>query len=495
MPKVSLHLLGPPRIELNGENRLSMTGRALQRAAQLRYKAAVGVILVDRSTYNRAFRTFEFKQKRLALSGVNSAVFQVCGVKYQSEKTYGIEGLRAPLIGRSDEMEKLKQTLLQVGIDGGCLASIIGEAGVGKSRLISELKNFAFSPEYSGSPPLWLEGRCQEMGMTTAYWPFLRMLSSFFLSETDDLASGIDSLLGSLTEQGHLAPDQTEEIGPLLSTFLTAPLNGSQDASMNPADPKGLHFRRFQAMKLLFEALSKRQPLVLVFEDLHWADTVSLDLISSLMELLSSTSILLICVFRPEDEGKIHNLRDIASKKCRDRHTEIKLDKLTTQQSREMIDSLLYPNEIAPSVKELIATVSEGNPLYLEEVIRSLINSGALFRRDNSWSSQEVVSVVIASENILRIVQDRKDVLDGDARKALRHAAVIGSVFSWQALKAVSSPDTDLEKVLHILDIHDFVFEESTMPEREYSFKHVLVQKSVYRPFRVFSIRGRGSPA
>ncbi len=461
------------------ENRLSMTGRALQRASQLRHRAQTGVVLADRSTYKRAFRTFDFKQKRLTLTGVSSEVFLVSGIKHRPEKTSGIEGLRAPLIGRPDEMRQLKQTLLNVETDGGHFVSIIGEAGIGKSRIVSELRNYVFSPDYRGPSPLWLEGRCQEMGMTTGYWPFLNMLSSLFLSNGEDLASGITSLLRSIVYQGYLAKEQIEAMGPLFESLLS--IYGSQDDSIRSAYPREIQYRTFHAVKTFFTALSKQQPVVLVFDDLHWADTVSLDLLSLLMEAISSASLILICVLRPEADSRSRRIQDIAFKKCTDRYAELKLGRLTRRQSLEMFDSILHPNEIAPAAKQLIGTMSEGNPFYLEELIRSLINSGEIYREGNRWHSRREVPAVSASENVLRIVQDRTDVLKPESKNLLQDAAVIGSVFSWRILEEIASPEVNVDEIFHDLDNRDFIYEETTLPEKECCFKHVLIQRAIYQ--------------
>ncbi len=317
--------------------------------------------------------------------------------------------------------------------------------------------------------------------MTTGYWPFLNMSSSLFLSEGEDLAGGITSLLRSVVYQGYLTKEQTEKMGPLFGSFLSAPFYGSQDNSIRSADPREIQYRTFQAVKTFFTALSKRQPIVLVFEDLHWADTVSLDLLSLLMEAISSASLILICVFRSEADSRSRRIPETAYRKCTDRYSELKLDKLTRRQSLEMIDSLLHPNEIAPVVKELIGTMSEGNPFYLEELIRSLINSGEIYREENGWHSWKEIPAVSASENVLRIVQYRTDVLKPESRNLLQDAAVIGPVFPWRILEEIASPEVNPDEIFHDLDNRGFIYQEKTMPERECCFKHVLVQKAIYQ--------------
>jgi len=138
------------------------------------------------------------------------------------------------------------------------------------------------------------------------------------------------------------------------------------------------------------------QPLVLVFEDLHWADSLSLDLILLLMEMLTLAPMMLICVYRPEQDHKSWRIGSIASSKCLDRYTEIHLRELRPQESRRMVEELLRIDNLPERVKALILTKSEGNPFFVEEVIRSLIDSGIVYREGEVWAAKaEIESLAV----------------------------------------------------------------------------------------------------
>jgi predicted ATPase len=182
--------------------------------------------------------------------------------------------------------------------------------------------------------------------------------------------------LWELAAQGDLPAERVDEMGPLLGQLLSLRFASDWDDRLEHASPEQIKHQTFMAIRDFFVALARRQPVILVCEDLHWADSLSLDLISLLMGALTLAPLLLLCVYRPEREHKSWHLATVASRKCPERHTEISLRELTPPYSRRLLDSLLTLEKPHTWVTELILEKAQGNPFFVEEVVRSLIASG-----------------------------------------------------------------------------------------------------------------------
>jgi tetratricopeptide (TPR) repeat protein len=409
------------------------------------------------------------------------------------EKARGIEGLRAELIGRDQELARLQEALAEVQRGRGQMVTLIGEAGVGKSRLVAELKQLARSPNlHASSLPhgrgpdlLWLEGRCLELGMSASYWLFVDLFRAYFgfapEAEERQRAEHMVAALRELVERDDLTEERLEEIGPLLGNMLSLRFDTDWDQRLNNASPEQIKHQTFLAIRDLMLALAKRQPLILLCEDLHWADSLSLDVLSLLMESLTLAPILLLCVYRPEREHKCWHLATIASRKCPERYTEIALRELTPPQSRRLVESLLTIENLSASVKELILEKSRGNPFFVEEVVRSLIASGMVYREEEVWRAKAGIEAVSVPESVQSVILSRVDRLERELREVLERAAVIGRLFRRRLLERTTAQSTELERALWELEDQALIYQERVVPEEEYSFQHVLTQETIYQ--------------
>ena len=464
-----------------GKRAVSTSGTVIREATQLHYRARRDQILTDSVTYRRARGAFEFEPLQNNVSGFNQPAFEVIGSKSRPEKSYGIPGLKAPLTGRDDELQKLMVAVSEARAGRGQVALIIGEAGIGKSRLLAELRSHLLAPNRGKAPLLWLEGRCQESGMTTGYRPFFSALNDLFASEGDDAAAAVTANLRTMGNNGYLTEEQIDEIGPILGNLLGIHFGNVWDARLKPANPQEIKYRTFQALKELIVAVSKQKLLVLVLEDLHWADSLSMDLIAALMETQVDWPILLLCTFRPEWDAQSRRLSLVAARKCPDRYTEVNLRELNRRKSHKIFESLLHPNTISREIKELVVRMSQGNPFFLEETVRSLISTNAIYRDGETWQSRDALEAVGASEGILSITQARMDSLESAWKNVLQNGAVIGSHFEWSILKETCPSETNFEEAVLALENYGFIFEERSAFERVFAFKHDLVQHAVYQ--------------
>ena len=412
-------------------------------------------------------------------------------------KVRGIEGLRAELIGRDDEFAKLKESLTEVLKGQGQMVSLIAEAGIGKSRLVTELKEYIGSESANGNHQtamVWLEGRCLELGMTASYWPFIDIFHEYFAWSSEDnesaRAQSIVSSLGDMVKRGDLTQERSSETGPLLGNLLSVRFGNEWDEKLKRASPKQIQRQTFMAVGEFFSAIAKREPVILVFEDLHWADSLSLDLISVLMESLEQGSLFLLCVYRPEKEHKCWDLANIARRKCPEGYTELVLRELTPKQSARLVESLLTIENLPSSMKELILNKSQGNPFFVEEVIRSLIDRELVYQEGEDWKAREEISDLDVPDMVQSLVLARVDRLEADSKNVLEYASVIGPLFKYRLLEHLVEKNGDLEGYLSELKERDLVYEERTVPEVEYAFKHVLTQEAIYQSIFVRSRRG-----
>lgn len=466
---------------------ITLVGPVVNLAMYLAAQASEGQILIGESTYDLTRRAFEFGPLSMEIPDIDEpvAAYRVERLRLHPQKARGIEGLSAELVGRDEELSKLKAALAQVLAGRGQMASLIGEAGVGKSRLVAELKAHALHRGDEGPTPLWLEGRCLELGAAASYWPFIDILREYFMWGARDSnrrrRERIISALREMVERGDLSEERFEAMWPLLGLLLSVRLGDDMEERLKGNSPEQIRRRTFLAVHDFFVTLANRQPVVLVFEDLHWADSLSLDLISLLMEGLLLGPLFLLCVYRPDREHKCWHLGTIAAQKCRGRYTELRLRELTYQQSRRLVESLLVIEALPTSVKDLILDRSQGNPFFIEEVVRSLIEGGLVYRKGGFWRARGEIDSLVVPESVQSVILSRVDYLEEDWKYVLQIAAVIGLVFPRRVLEYAAQQQAALASSLWKLEDRALIYQERTIPEEEYSFKHVLTQETIYQ--------------
>jgi class 3 adenylate cyclase/tetratricopeptide (TPR) repeat protein len=473
-------------IELHGQKEYILRGQVANMAQRLVSKSKSGDIMVADATYRRTRRAFEFAPLSITTGGKEEpvAVYRVERLLAEPKKARGIEGLHAELIGRDDELSKLEDALDEVLQGRGQVVSLTGEAGVGKSRLVAELKSHLHAESQKGGA-IWLEGRCLEMGMSTSYRPFIDLFQEHFAWRFEDnetiRAVRIRESIEEMVETGELPSARMEEIGPFLGNLLSVQFGGEWDERLTAIDPQQIKHETFLAIRDFFIALSRQAPLILVFEDLHWADSLSIDVISLLMESVMAERLFLLCVYRPDTENRSWNLATIAERKCPGCCARLHLGELTPLESRQLVDSLLHIEELPAAVKDLILAKSQGNPFFLEEVVRSLIDSGMVFQEKDRWRAREELKTVEVPENIQSVILSRVDHLDEELKHVLQNASAMGRLFKRRVMEQLSQNKKHIDESLRALEHHELIYEEKAIPEEEYSFKHVLTQDTIYQ--------------
>ncbi|MBV7338078.1 AAA family ATPase [Chloroflexi bacterium TSY] len=484
-------------------------GPVVNQAIRLQMMAGPGETLIGKRTERFLQDTFVLTPQSVSseFPPQDADRYRLERLRRQLKRFFGERddrGRRQPsqLIGREMELAQIAQVLPMLQQQEGHLITIVGEAGIGKSRLIFELRQFLQqnhrseeqSQQSFASDVLCLEGRCLPLGMSASYWPVIDMLQAYLslyqakvlsLSSISDLVHPLQHLLTQLVSTNALTVMQCEDIGPLLGNLLAVQFGTDWDHRLQNAGPEQIRHQTLLALRDLFVALAHNQPMVLIFEDLHWADALSLDLVSLLMEVLDCTPILLVCAYRPETDAqnsasRTTRLETLALRKCADRHTPLHLRGLTAAQSRAMIGSLLPEGDPSDRLVDLVQAKGQGNPLFVEELIHALIESKVVYYEDQKWLVAGEIERLVLPDTVQMIVLGRVDRLPPETGNLLRLAAVIGRIFYRRVLAKVMPDAEFLEQGLNQLETEEFIYLERSIPEEEYSFKHILVQEAIY---------------
>ena len=394
----------------------------------------------------------------------------------------GREGYAADLIGRDVELACLETAIAELRRGRGGMVSIIGEAGVGKSRPIRELRILAAAGSRGEERPVWLEGRCLEMDMLPGYAPFIDMFQAHFgfrAEEPDqNRCSRVYAGLAEMVAGGALSEVRGEEVAPLLCNLLSLRSDQEGRTSFPEYNAEKLRQETFLAVRDVLLALGRQRPVILVFEDLHWADSLSLDLISLLMEAVRESPLLLLCAYRLDPGHRSAHLGAIAARKCRDQYTELRLSELSHDQSAQMVASLLHTASLPLSAREVILERCQGNPFSIEEVVQALLESGLLYAEGGVWLTRGRLDRSAVPGTIQQVIVGRMDRLDEGLRRLLLTASVIGRVFRRRVLE-MTAGQPNLDRDLWALEDRGLIYEERAVPELEYSFRHVLVQEAL----------------
>jgi len=466
-------------------------GEGITVAARMEQAAEPGTVLVSENTYRLTQAQFTWRPLgALAVKGVRRpiAVYRPLTVKATAEKIRGIPGLEAPMVGRQTELAALQQAVARLQAGEGGLVTIVGEAGLGKTRLVMELRKALAAQQNSVQ---WVEGRCPSFGVSIAYWLWLDIVRGLLGVTVESPPSAVREALRervqALANIPCRYPERRQMIYPYIGQLLSLPLDAKTTAKIGELKGEELKRGTFRAIESLIEGTARQHPLIIVCEDLHWADPTSLELLERLLGMTrygiaDRAPLLFICVLRPETANGGQLLKKLAERRGGRQHTDVWLVPLSTNESEMLLHHLLRTDGLPQQLRARILNHAEGNPFYIEELIRSLLDDGVIVW-DNATGRCKTAcdAAEIAIPNTLYgVLMARIDHLPEEAKRVLQLAAVVGRVFPRRVLDVVNRQRYNLNKALLTLQREALIDEQKPGAEPEYAFKHHLIQEAAY---------------
>lgn len=462
-------------------------GDTVNLASRLESVAQPGSVLVSDAVYRQTRALFDFERiDQLEMKGVDREVtaYQVIARKHQPGRVRGVEGLHAEMVGREWEISLLNDRLRDLmQKKRGQFALITGEAGIGKSRLTQEftlpLQKNAEDSQY----PQVLFGRSLTYRKSISYWIFVDILRAYFGVNAESSPALIRE---RITQQlKTLFAGNVEHIRPYLEHVLD--LEPSDEAAaerLGFLDPKQLRQQIFLAIRDLLIAQAKTRPLMMVFDDLHWADETSLELLAFLLESIANTPIFIFGISRSLEGGAVAGLAETARQRLPDRFLRIEVRSLSRTQCGLLLDGLLSESALPDALRVQLIEKAAGVPLFLEEILRMLIEGGVIEQSGSAWRLLPAadISDIGVPDNLQSLILARFDKLDRIRRRVLQVAAVIGREFSLAVLEAsVESgiPAVQVESALKSLLSRNFILPRNAASQ-EYAFTHVLTSDAIY---------------
>ncbi|MBN1147613.1 MAG: tetratricopeptide repeat protein [Anaerolineales bacterium] len=456
-------------------------GDTVNLAHRIEEAAPPGAILISEAVYHQVRAFFDCQQVSvLNPKGIAHPVtaYRVAGLKIMPGSARGIEDLRAPMIGRDQELIYLKQTVANL-IDNrrGQFVIVTGEAGLGKSRLTAE-----FLASLDPGAVRFLQGQSLAY-RRVSYWLIREIFFDYLGLPTSTPALQVRERLARYLYQ--LMDNQAGDALPYLEHLLSLPYSDPATADrLRHLDGGQLRQQIFLAVRDVFLLESCNRPLLIVLDDLHWADDASLELLSYLTELLHTAPIFFLAISRSITPGALEKIVSWAEENLGEDFHRITLQQLSLDQSKQLLVLLLSIPDLPEKLREQILRRAAGIPFYLEEILRMLIDEGILTNENGYW--RVVPDADVAALGVPNTLQDlilaRFDRLLSVQRKVLQTASVVGKDFSLPLLSAVlrTMGKQDLHAAIDALVERNFILPQSGTHDTEYTFRHILMSDAIY---------------
>ncbi len=360
-----------------------------------------------------------------------------------------------PMVGRELELDSLRHQYLAAQSGAGQIVQMFGDAGIGKSRLLHAIREDAISKD-----AIWLLGRCTAQSQNTAFYPILEVLRILLTFAVDDSNEVRRKKLDDA-----LSKDTDSELKELLAVLL-----GIQDEESQPPvlSPELARTKTMEAVEHLLVRTSQRSPLGIIIEDLHWIDPSSLELLERMLDTISRNRILLLLSYRPSATPLVSDARHVS---------EIRLAPLTDESTRELITSIAGQAQVSEALLEKIVRRTDGVPLFVEELVKMFMEAGAT----EQSSPEDLLSrlaIPLSLESLYRSKLDRLD----SAKDVIQLASVVGREFTHSMMQNLGAfDDATLDSALDTLVKAELLIRSRLWTETHYSFRHALVQDTVYR--------------
>jgi class 3 adenylate cyclase/tetratricopeptide (TPR) repeat protein len=439
-------------------------GDVLNTAARLEASAEPGTVLVGHATQSMVADHFEWGAiQSLELKGKSEPVEAAVAITHISGPATTAGALEAPIVGRNDDLARLEQAFGELRSGRGCVVILEGDPGVGKSRLLAECRA-RFKAAFAGA---WLEGAGVSYGSAVPYLPYRNMLLTWLRLPLDVSGAAIRARIDKCgTSWPPAVRSAVADLDPVLS--------GSADQA--PADPEAAQAVVFSAMAALLTGLATERPAAIALEDLHWSDATSVALSEAVAALTPDRPLLLVLTLRAEPGalGAADRIAQAGSSSVR-----VRLAPLSRESDRELLHALIGPSVLPRNLEERLLDTTDGNPFFMEEQVRALVESGSLVRPDGAWRYTGATTVQLAL-TIEHALIARIDRLGEQERAVLLAASVLGPRFEAPVLAELVGDDTQG----HLAELERDQFVSAAAEEgggKAYRFRHALVQEAAYR--------------
>jgi len=366
-----------------------------------------------------------------------------------------------PFVGRERELEILLDGFERAKGGRGQAFSIMAEAGIGKSRLLYEFRKII-----SNENVTFLEGKSLPYNRGRAYYPVIDILKSYFDIHEED---GNDEITKKVSVGIRKLGVEEKSTVPYILEFLSVVDSNIDKVNMNPETRKG-HI--IKALRRIVLGGSEIRPLIMAFEDLHWIDKSSEDILKDLLENISGARVFLIFTYRPEF---VHTWGG------KSYHSQLNLNRMSNRESIAMLGHYLGTDKIDKNIEELILEKTEGIPLYIEEFVKSLIEQKVIGIRRNEYTFFRDIRDITVPSTIQDVIMSRVDCLPETAKRILQTGAVIGREFGQDLIQALLKlPERDLISYLSASKDSELIYESGIFPQSRYIFKHALTQEVTY---------------
>jgi class 3 adenylate cyclase len=448
------------------EEKNRLLGDSINLASRLSGLAKAGEIVVSEPTFRQSEQFFSFERMEpVVIKGKEKPVhaYKVITAKEKPVTIHRLSGLRSGLVGRRKETSLLRNALYTLqDKHEGSITAICGEAGIGKSRLVEE-----FRANLDIQQIQWVEGHAYAYAQDMPYYPLTDLLNRVWNINEYETREEVRTKIESNLE---VLGCKKSDIAPYLGS-----LYGLKYAETEIIEPEMWKYRLFGAVKETVTALASQKPTVMFLEDLQWADPSSIELFRFLMKGLRSCTLFVITyrsAFRLFSDQELKDL-DVS-------YREIRLRDLSALETEEMIKAILKSSDISLELKKCIYEKTEGNPFYLEEVINSLVETNTLVAEDGGWKETGSMLQAEIPSTIEGVISARLDKLEIEKRHLLQQASAIGKVFQYRLLENVILKKERLDDILNGLERLDLIRISALEPEREFTFKHALIQEVAY---------------
>lgn len=467
-----------------GGSEWTAMGDAINLASRLESAAPVGGVLISHNTYRHVRGLFETRKVDPIRVKGKSELIQVYVVEREKPRTFrvntrGIEGIETRMVGRDSELRQM-QSIFRWAMEESetQVITVIGEPGVGKSRLLREFDHWIDELPES---VLHFTGRATTEMLHAPYALFRNVLAfRFDIRDSDSVATVREKFEQGVAEfMGPNSARQAHYIGNLIG------FDFGESAYLRGDDPDQLIQLGQYYITEFFVAATASAPTVMFLDDIHWADDKSLDLVNHIVRSRRSMRLLVVCLLRPAFFERREALWDARH----EFHTTIELKPLTRADSEQLVRDILWKvRDLPAELIDLISNTADGNPFYVEELIKMLIDDGVICKEPESWwIDAGLMTNLRIPPTLTGVLQARLDALPPEERSVLQRASVIGRIFWDSALKNLHAEDDepidDVQRALNALERRDLIRwrgQSSFAGSQEYIFKHTILRDVTY---------------